>query len=727
MCRYRLLIAVAACALPSMCADGPDGRMTAQIPTVSRAPELRDFLKGEPQTAALRIDNFRQRQPTDGGPPSRATTAYLAYGETALYVIFVCQESPSMVRAHLGRRESVDGDDLVGVAIDTFHDGRRAYMFYANPLGVQLDGISTEGQADDYRFDTVWWSDGRLTNGGYVVRFAIPYKSMRAQMGPERSWGIALTRRVPRNDEYDTWPGITDKIEAYIPQFASVNAPSQSASGRNVVVNPYVFGASQRLFEEAAPAMQSRNEMRGGLDSKIVLQNGVTLDLTLNPDYSQVESDEPQVTANRRYEVYFPEKRPFFLENASMFQTPETLFFSRRILDPEFGARLSGKSGGWAFGILAVDDRDAVNTGESASRAGIGVARVQKEFGRESTIGFLATTRQTSMGANTVAAFDFRWKLTPHWVFTGQAARSTVSGARRLTGSDVYGDLRYVGYHLTYSTQFRDRSPNFEAELGFIPRTDIRQAETDVSYRWRPEAGSVTSFGPSAYAVMTYDHAGKLQDWSVETPFTVNLRGPSTISAAHIAGAEVFADKTFRRDANRVLFSTDRWKRFGLTASLTGGRAINYYPARGLAPSGAASTEARVETTFHVSPRIRLDETYYYSRLSAGGRAVLDDHIARSKANFQFTREASLRVILDYHGTLSDTSLINLERSKRLTADVLFTYFIHPGTALYIGYNDRRENWLWPGEAGTPPVRGGPPLFSAGRQVFIKLSYLFHP
>ena len=159
----------------------------------------------------LRIDDFRQRQPADGAAASVPTTAYLAYGETAMYVVFVCKEDPAKVRAHLSRRESVSGDDLVGIAIDTFHYRRRAYMFYANPLGVQLDGISTEGQADDYKFDTVWSADGRLTRDGYIVRFVIPFKSMRARMGPARTWGIALTRRVPRNDEYDTWPRITDR------------------------------------------------------------------------------------------------------------------------------------------------------------------------------------------------------------------------------------------------------------------------------------------------------------------------------------------------------------------------------------------------------------------------------------------------------------------------------------------------------------------------------------
>ena len=155
-------------------------------------------------------------------------------------------------------------------------------------------------------------------------------------------------------------------------------------------------------------------------------------------------------------------------------------------------------------------------------------------------------------------------------------------------------------------------------------------------------------------------------------------------------------DAPFDATETASYISTDHWKRLGITASFAKGRAINYYPAADKEPFGPAATDARFEVTFHISPRVRLDETYFYSRLSAGGRAVLNDHIARSKLNVQFTRAVSLRMILDYKATLANAQLINMDRSKRLTGDILLTYLIHPGTALYVGYNDRRENWLWP-------------------------------
>ena len=286
-------------------------------------------------------------------------------------------------------------------------------------------------------------------------------------------------------------------------------------------------------------------------------------------------------TANSRDQVYFPEKRPFFLENAPFFQTPEIFFLAPRTGSRVWRTRYR-QVGRWAFRRPGpMDDRAPLQTGESETRAQIGVMRVQREFGRESTLGFLGTSRRTSAGTNTVAGVDLRWKLTPHWILAAQAAKSALTEAGRtpLEGSDLFGEVRYAGYHFSYATRYRDRSPNFEAELGYIPRTNIRQTETDVVYRWRPERGAVTSFGPSAYAVVTYDYAGKVQDWSLETPFTINFRGPSSFSVGHIAGNEVFAGQTFRRDGNRVVVSTDHWKRVGITTSFAKGRAINYYPA----------------------------------------------------------------------------------------------------------------------------------------------------
>lgn len=701
---------------------------TLNIPRVSRAPRIVDFLEGTPREAETRVDDFRQRQPNDGQPASLSTTAYLSYDDHTLYAIFVCRDEPAKVRAHMGRRESISGDDIVGIALDTMHDRRRAYMFYANPLGVQLDGISAEGQPDDYKFDAVWSSEGRLTKDGFIVRFAIPFRSLQLLNGNSRTWGIALTRSIPRRNEYSTWPRITDKIEAYIPQFGTVNAPVHNRARHDFSIIPYGFLSRQTYLPEGTSVLRRANELRAGADVKIGFGGKLTLDLTANPDFSQIESDEPQVTVNQRYENFFPEKRPFFLENATLFQTPERIFFSRRIIDPEFGARLSGKVGSWTIGVLAIDDRAALRSGEADSRAMIGVARVQREFGRESSVGFLLTSRRDGLESNQVAAADLRWKLNSNWVMSAQSMRSdTAVGSLHSGGDAWFADLRYVGRHFNHSITYRDRSPNFAADLGFIPRVDIRQLSSDTSYRWRPETGRVTSFGPSIYLTATKNRSGELQDWQIQTPFWVTLKGPTSFFVEHTAAYEVYEHHGFRRDSNGATFSSDYFRWLGVTASLHKGKAINYYPAAGLTPTSLNSVDGRFEMTLRPTSRARIDETYFYTRLSAGSSVFLSDHVFRSKLNYQFSRTTSARAIVDYHGELADASRITVRNEKRLTMDLLFTWLLRPGTALYAGYTDRRENLLLGARAGEIPLRVGGPDFSTGRQVFVKISYLFRP
>src|SRR5262249_29361851 len=233
---------------------------------------------------------------------------------------------------------------------------------FANPLGIQLDGITAEGvDDDDFSFDTVWQSRGKITRDGYVVLFSIPFKSLRfhSASGRASTWGIALGRVIPGNRELSTWPLLTEKVEAYVPQFASMESPEHAHAPRNMEFVPYAFAGGEKFLDTAStpPVMKSQPVYRGGLDAKIVIHDSLTLDAAVNPDFSQVQSYEPQVTTNQRYEVFFPEKRPFFLENSDFFDTPETLLFTRRIVDPQYGMRLTGKLGKWKVGFLGVDDR----------------------------------------------------------------------------------------------------------------------------------------------------------------------------------------------------------------------------------------------------------------------------------------------------------------------------------------------------------------------------------
>jgi uncharacterized protein DUF5916 len=369
----------------------------SKIPRVHRAPKLEDFLENHPREAELTVTDFRQNSPGDGTPATESTTAYLSYDDKNLYAVFVCHDEAGAVRAHLSKREASDQDDGVGVLLDTYRDFHRAYYFFSNPLGVQTDAIYTEGQGYDYSFDTLWANAGRVLNDGYIVFFSIPFKSLRFSHAPEQTWGVALYRVILRKSEYDYWPYVTQRVAGLTQQFAPVNGLENMSPGRNIQFIPYGLLASDHFLNQpnppnaaTPPDFVNQFEHRAGLDAKFVAKDSLTFDVTLNPDFSQVESDDPQVTVNQRFAVFFPEKRPFFIENAGFFMTPIDLFFSRQIADPQFGSRMTGKLGNWTLGALLIDDRQpgmGFTAGPYNTRAADAVLRVTREFGTQSYIG----------------------------------------------------------------------------------------------------------------------------------------------------------------------------------------------------------------------------------------------------------------------------------------------------------------------------------------------------
>jgi uncharacterized protein DUF5916 len=709
-----------------------------RLPKVSNAPRLEDYLNGKERAEELKVSEFRQREPNDGDPAKLQTTAYLSYDDVNLYAIFVCQGTRDQIRARMNRREDIEEDDHVILNLDSFHDRRHAYEFFVNPLGIQRDGLITEGQDDDFTFDTVWQSRGQLTQDGYVVWIAVPFRSLRFSREPGRTWGIALGRYTPATNEFSTWPYLTERMEAYVPQFATLEQMEGTSPGRNLQVIPYAFYSGQKFLNNSA--FENHNESRGGVDAKYVAQNGLTFDFTANPDFSQIESDEPQVTINQRYEVFFPEKRPFFTESAGFFQTPEDLFFSRRIADPQFGARMTGKVGDWALGALAIDDRAPGEILDPTDplfqdHAQIGVMRAQRELGKESTVGVFLSRLHFGSSSNEVLSADTRLKLSPNWVLTGQLMRTWAHdfNGQRASGTGLFTEIRHTGRHFTYYTNYRDRSPNLQVDLGFIPRVDIRQVKNSAGYQWRPQNGPLVSFGPELNTLIDWDHQGRLQDWWADLPFSLQLKRSTTLSVGHTQVYERFQDIGFREHASYAYLSTQPWRMLSLNSSFVQGTNINYFPAQGLLPFLANSTDASVGFTFRPASRLRLEETYLYDRLgtlsnsrSAGvpsSTAIFNNNLLRTKVSYQFTRAFSLRAIVDVNLVLANSQLVNLDQTKRVTTDILFTYLLHPGTAIYVGYNDTRENLGFDSIGGI--ARGNSPALTTQRQFFIKASYLF--
>ena len=719
------------------------GEPSLSIPRVSEPPQLEDYLNGASRESEVSVTGFRQRKPGDGTPVSQETVAYLSYDEQNLYVVFVCQDEPEQIRARLTKREDIESDDQVIVYLDTFHDRQRAYLFAVNPLGIQLDGIITEGQDDDFSFDTLWHSEGRMTENGFVVRMSIPFKSLRFPDAPRQEWGLALGRLMPRNSEESYWPHITKRVEGFVPQFASLDGLERISPGRNMQFIPYGVLARARFLDapdEGAPEIRSDTEARAGLDAKLVVRDALTVDVTLNPDFSQVESDEPQVTVNQRFENFFPERRPFFIENAGFFQTPVNLFFSRRIIEPQVGVRLTGKLGRWAVAGLVIDDRAPGKLLPEANprhgqRAKIAVARVQREFGEQSTVGALVTSRDFAGSSNRVFALDTRLRLSPNLIFSGQLIRSDTRqlDGRRLTGSGAFAELRYENRNFEYVGRYTDFSPEFRSQLGFVRRVDVRETEHQFQYQWQPE-GRIVEFGPSVSALVNWDRQGRVQDWEVEAEFEMEFAGRTELEIERSESFERFQERGFRHSGTGISLSTEWLKWLALSASYNRGTNVNFDPAPGLAPFLADETEGEVNLTLRPTRQLRFDQTYIYNRLRmraatlpgvSDAPSIFNNHIVRSKLNYQFTRQLSLRAILDYEAVLPNASLVDLEREKRFTTDILATYFVNPGTALYVGYTDRYDNLAI--DPTVPPRlrRIVAPTTSTGRQFFIKLSYLY--
>jgi hypothetical protein len=462
------------------------------------------------------------------------------------------------------------------------------------------------------------------------------------------------------------------------------------------------------------------------MDAKLVIRESLTLDATINPDFSQVESDDPQVTVNQRFEVFFPEKRPFFLENASYFQTPENLFFSRRIGDPVGGIRLTGRLGRWSIGLLAGADRgpgkqvDPADTRYGDYAPG-GVLRIQRNIGKESTVGVFLSDYNFGASHNRVGSLDARWKIAKNWVAVGQAIASATRylDGTRSAGPAYVANLNRSGLHFNYFVNYLDRNPGFHTDLGFVPRTDIRMTQQNINYQWRPKATPVSSFGFTSFINGDWNRQYRFQDGFTGGTFFLNFRRATGFNIDHLWAYELYQGIGFHKSATEMFFYSDFFKRVGINAFFGDGTGINYSPAMGVLASLASNQYGNTTITFRPNVRLRIQQTYFYTRLAH----VFTNHIFRNTVNYQFSPAWSLRAIIDYNAVLSNTVLADYDTSKKFTGDLLLAYLPHPGTAVYLGYTNGRENLALLGEPATL-VRTPNPDLQTASQVFVKVSYL---
>ncbi len=736
------------------------------IPAIDSVPSLNDFEGMKPSSELARrmakIDHFVQRNPSNGSAVSQRTEAYVGYTKKNLYVVFLCFDTePNKIRAHMNRREDIQEDDQIGFMIDSFNDHRHAYTFYINPVNVQQDGIFTEGKEPDLSFDTIWNSAAHMTKEGYVAWFEIPFKSLRFPPTAEQKWGILFERDIPRNNEASFYPVISSNQQGILTQETTMDGMKEISPGRNMQFNPYVSFRSFHALDTRDPNQARFSnrfaDMRAGLDSKFVVKDALVLDVTVNPDFAQVESDEPQNTVNQRFEVYFPEKRPFFQENAGYFQTPIELLFTRRIIDPTFGVRLTGKTGKWGIGTLLADDRAPGKSVPewdplSGKSAYFGVIRVTRDLWKDSYVGVIYTDRELAtvpnsvctdlrctVAFNRVGGVDGRFQLSKLWVVDGQAVTSETkyNDGTRVAGPSYQIYAERTTRALEFNTLYNDTSPGFQTEAGFYRRPDIRRFSNFVMYRfYQKEQKKFVWHGPSLFTYSNWDHNGlKLEDF-VNANYRFAFKGQTIFGVYGNTGHERLRpidypelpdNQDYKHYQVGFFFNTAISKMWSFNSEMNWGQDTNYTPRVGPPTLGKSNF---VQAGLNIRPAKGLTNanTYLLSRLSDNltKQNIFNAHIIRSKWNYQFTNAFSLRFIGQYDSVISNPIYTTLQNTKNFNFDVLFTYLVHPGTAVYVGYNSNLSN-LDPSLTNTPDglMRNPDRFINDGRQLFVKVSYLF--
>jgi hypothetical protein len=792
------------------------GAPALTIPRLQRPPALEDFLGMQPQGEIAgqmaKVTGFTQRNPHDGEAVSQPTDAYLGYDQKNLYVVFVCFDDPRKVRARMSRREDIYDDDQVEIMLDTFHDRRRAYAFQTTPLAVQWDAIWTEASRAevsgnfDTSFDTVWNSQGKVTSQGFVVWMAIPFKSLRFPSTKQQEWGIILYRGIHRLNEDSFWPQISRRIQGRLGQAATLYGLEGISPGHSIDLIPYGLLRGFRALDTRDPANPyfQHAEVQGqpGIDAKFVIHDHFVVDMTANPDFSQVESEDPLITVNQRYAVYFPEKRPFFLENEDFFRTPMDLLFTRSIADPSAGIRLTGKDGPYSVGLLAADDRSpglAVPdySPYSGIRSYFTIARVSRDIFRQSSVGAMYTDWECPATGefNRIGGVDTHLTLNSTWTLEGQAVVTSsnlnlnceanlypFSSGNAGHGSYYAGpaetlQLQRQGLHFGYEGTYSDITPGFVTVPGFINRVDIRETKQEVRYRFRPKKGWIVAWGPSLNVRYDFDHTGLRLDTDYAPYFVIQGRGQTVLflrpyqetrerlrpqdfcfygytvycAPTSLGNQDYHQQQDYHQHTSGATFQTGYFKMATLAASYYWGDAVNFVASPDVPPApltpynqpfvaredtGAASLILRpmkplkIENTYLFERLRATDSAYLFERAQfpGAGHGIFNDHILRSKWNWQFTPQLSMRVILQYNSLLAGTPDVGspytyLPTQKQFNADFLVTYLVHPGTAIYVGYNSDLQNLdVVPGVGVFQTPKG---YINDSRQFFVKVSYLF--
>jgi len=738
------------------------GSPTVTIPRIEASVTVDGRLDEDVWARAARLGRFSQYQPVDGRPAEEQTEVLVWYSPTAMHFGIIARDREAgSVRATVADRDNLDRDDTVTIFLDTFSDRRRAFVFTVNPLGIQQDGVLSEtgfnagmmmggmmsGGSIDKNPDYEWNSRGQVTAEGYVVEIRIPFKSLRYPGNGPQKWGLNVQRKVQRTGYVDTWTDVRRASSSFLSQAGAIDGIHDMKRGVVTELQPFVTTASNGVVVDSGAFERSAIDVNPGANLRFGFTN-LSIDATVNPDFSQVESDAGQVTVNERFALFYPEKRPFFLEGIELFSTPNQLVYTRQVVEPIAGGKLTGKLGRVNVAYLTAKDK------ASAGGALFNVGRVRADFGKNSTIGATFTDRTATADFNRVAAVDSRIVFAKLYYVQGQFGRSWtgVSGAR--TDAPIWlAEFDRTGRAWGFNYKLTGVGETFRAQVGYVPRSDMVQFHGSNRLSWYGARGAfveqfTTFFGPSLiWRYADFGHASPIEG-NQDVNLMWNLRGgwslrgalnldfvrfePGAYAAYQVAtpdGPVPFAvpDSLSNLFGSNISLTTPTYKRFNASVDARSSEVAIYAEA-----SEGRETRASGSVAVRPTGSIRLDGSATFSRITraADGSEFGRTIIPRVKLEYQRTRALFFRVVAEYRSEkqaalidpVTGLPLLRLGRPADalrfdgLRVDFLVSFEPRPGTVAFFGYGSSLESGR---------VLGLQDLTRQSDGFFVKLAYLF--
>ena len=682
---------------------------------IGTPPKIDGILDDEAWTGEpLPLDTWMSYNPMRGEAAAEKTYVWIGYDAEAVYFAFRCLDSePGKIRTNITRRDNAFGDDWVGVSLDSSRAGQLAYHLFVNPSGIQMDALQSGSGGEDFAPDWVWQSAGHVGADGWSAEIRVPLENIRFRSGADVRMGVLFWRRLSRSGVSASWPAM---------------APSKWVFESNAVVS-FDELQSRRLFEMIPSATFSGNQIRSdrsrwndtrargdvGVSVKYGLSSAVTLDATVNPDFSQVESDAFEVEVNQRFPVFFSEKRPFFMEGMGLFNiagtggdsTMRTAVHTRKIIDPSAGLKLTGAQGRHTFGVLS--SADAAPPGERQRAFTVG--REVMNFGRGRYAGLLVSDTEYGNDHNRVVGGDVAFKQGEH--FQGNASY-LFSSSRTLEGQSSQGRGTQASYdystqRFTIAGQAEHYDSGFRMDTAFINRVGVTrgwQYQALNFYPSHPAYKWIKRINPFVWVSGAEDRNQMGTEVFYLPAVRFNFTRSGYLRVDYGTGHETYAGQKFV--IGRVMIDGGaqftRWLNIG--GGTQAGPAIFYDPE---APYQGDRRSANLRIGLQPNARFNSNTSYSFVTFTSRvtGLNVYRVHVLNLRNTYQFTPRFFIRAVAQF-----DSS------KKRVLGDFLASYELSPGTVVHAGYGSLFGRGLEDVELDS--------YTATARALFFKASYLLH-